>query len=184
MIRPRGLSAVALLTLVAGAGAAGLWAQERRSPFELPKSAPAAAAPAENSPIEFRGLFVKDGRQHFNFFDRAKSKSTWVVMNEAGASYQVKGFDANDDSVQVEFEGRSMRLALEKPKIANAPLVVPAPPAPTVAGATAPVAPPPVVLNPTPADEAKRLDAIAAEVRRRRAMRQQQSGAPGAPINQ
>lgn len=157
------------------------------SPF-LPPDVPAVAggaAVAQASPIEFRGVVVMGGRQRFNFFDPARKQSAWVGLAEAGGPYRVTAYDEGRETVTVEVEGRVLSLALEKAKIGSAP-----PPAnvPMVAGATAgaaAVATPspgvaPIVLNPTPADESKRLATIAAEIRRRRALRQQQpAAAPG-----
>lgn len=142
----------------------------KRSPF-LPPESQAAAPVAENTTIEFRGLLVMGGQQTFNFFEPAKRISTWVGLNESGSSVTVKSYDASADTVVVDFGGQTLTLSLQKVKISAAP-VPPVAALPSVA-ATAPVEQPPVVLNPTPADEAKRLDAIAAEVRRRRLLRQQ-----------
>lgn len=151
------------------------------SPF-LPPDTPAAvagSAASQGAPIEFRGVVVIGGRQRFNFFDPARKQSAWVGLAEPGMPYRVTAYDTARERVTVEVGGRVLELALEKTKIASSP-----PPANVpVAGAT-PAAPAaaavpgvaPVVLNPTPADEAKRLEAIAAEVRRRRALRQQQAG--------
>lgn len=142
----------------------------KRSPF-LPPEAQTAAPAAEHTNIEFRGVLVMGGQQTFNFFEPAKRISTWVGLNEGGSSVTVKSYDARADTVVVDFGGQTLTLALQKVKISAAP----APPVMAVpsAAATAPLEQLPVVLNPTPADEAKRLDAIAAEVRRRRLMRQQ-----------
>jgi hypothetical protein len=148
------------------------------SPF-LPPQAAAAAQPTENAPIEFRGILVIGGKQRFNFFDPAKRQSTWVGLNEPGAPYLVSRYDAGTESVLVDAGGRSLTLTLQKATISTAPAPanVPVGP-PAIAAGTAPVPQPPVVLNPTAADEAKRLEAIAAEVRRRRALRQQAETRP------
>lgn len=155
------------------------------SPF-LPPDAPSAVAgvvSAQGAPIEFRGVVVIGGRQRFNFFDPARKQSAWVGLEEPGMPYRVTAYDDARESVTVEMGGRVLTLALEKTKIASSP-----PPANVPAPGAAPAAPTaatpgvaPVVLNPTPADEAKRLEAIAAEVRRRRALRQQQTGPNPAP---
>lgn len=107
-------------------------------------------------------------------------------LAEVGGPYRVTAYDEGRETVTVEVGGRVLSLALEKAKIGSAPLPANVP---MVAGATAgaaAVAAPspgvaPVVLNPTPADEAKRLETIAAEVRRRRALRQQQPAAAPDP---
>ncbi|MFO1449749.1 MAG: hypothetical protein U1F61_16445 [Opitutaceae bacterium] len=162
-----------LLTAVAGAKAD--LPLSPVSPFRAPDQPAAAAAPTEGAPLEFRGVLVIGSKQQFGFYDPAKRQSVWVGMNESGSDYRVTRFDAGADTVTVEAGGRTLVLELQKVKIASAPVPANLPAAPVANfGAAAPaVAPPPVVLNPTPADEAKRLEAIAAEVRRRRALRQQ-----------
>lgn len=154
------------------------------SPF-LPPDAPAAVAgtAAQGAPVEFRGVVVMGGRQRFNFFDPARKQSVWIGLDEPGTPYRVTAYDDARESVTVEVEGRVLALTLEKTKIASSPPPGNVPMAgavPAVAGAPAPGVPP-VVLNPTAADEAKRLEAIAAEVRRRRALRQQGGAATPAP---
>jgi hypothetical protein len=76
----------------------------------------------------------------------------------------VRGYDAAKDAVTVDYNGQSITLTLHTAKIVSAPATLPAVPTP-IGG--------PVVLNPTPADEQRRLEAIAAEVNRRRQLRQQ-----------
>jgi hypothetical protein len=182
-----GVSLVLGLVLGGGASLSAAPSVSSVSPF-LPPDAPAVVpgtTGAQGAPIEFRGVVAMGGRQRFNFFDPARKQSAWVGLAEAGGPYRVTAYDEGRETVTVEVEGRVLSLALEKAKIGSAP-----PPAnvPMVAGATAgaaAVATPspgvaPIVLNPTPADEAKRLATIAAEVRRRRALRQQQpAAAPG-----
>ncbi|HRE08129.1 MAG TPA: hypothetical protein PKX00_21100 [Opitutaceae bacterium] len=150
------------------------------SPFQAPDQPATATAPTESAPIEFRGVFVTGSRQQFSFFDPGKRQSFWVGLNEAGADYRVTRYEADTETATVEGGGRTLTLTLHKVKIASAPAPANVPPAPAANfGAAQPaVAPPPVVLNPTPADEAKRLEAIAAEVRRRRALRQQTMTTP------
>lgn len=140
----------------------------RRSPF-MPPNAQAAAPVAENSPIEFHGVMVIGPTKYFNFFEPTKRVSTWVKLNESTAPILVKSFDGEAETVSVEHGGRTMTLALQKVKVSSAPMPV----AMTAPASVTPIEQPAAVLNPTPADEAKRLDAIAAEVRRRRLIRQQ-----------
>lgn len=175
----RGCGVAGLLVGVIGGGSVlgAVPSASQVSPF-LPPDTPAVVAGAtgaQGAPIEFRGVLVIGGRQRFNFLDPARKQSAWVGLGEPGMPYRVTAYDEARESVTVEVEGRVLVLTLEKTKIASSPPPANLPVAgavPAVAGAPAPgVAP--VVLNPTPADEAKRLEAIAAEVRRRRALRQQ-----------
>jgi hypothetical protein len=106
----------------------------------------------------------------FCIFDTARKTSTWVGLNEKGYDFVVKAQDSRSDSdaVTVFTQGRTLHLALRSAKVASAM---------AAAAPSSPAAPTPitqtVVVNPTPADEARRLEAVAAEVQRRRQMREQ-----------
>jgi hypothetical protein len=114
----------------------------------------------------------------FLIYDTAKKKDVWVGLNESGHDFVVKSADPSTDSVTVEYQGRSMHLALRPPKVASAGSVAAAggpPGTPSAVSST-------VVLNPTPADEQRRLDAVAQEVRRRRLERERAAtNVPGGP---
>ena len=139
------------------------------SPF-MPISASQASGPGPVQNLEFRGILEMDGVDYFNIANLATKKSAWVRLNQTGAPFAVKSHEVTPvgDVVSVEQGGQLLRLTMIRPKTTNAPLVVnPA------AGPRGPVFP--VVLNPTAADEARRMEAFAAEVRRRRLLRQQQA---------
>lgn len=139
------------------------------SPF-LPPSSAQSVGPGANATLEFRGIFEMDGVDYFNIADLTTKKSAWVRLNQPGAPFIVKAHEvtANGDMISVEQGGGLIRLAMIRPKIGNAPLVT----MPQM-GPRGPVFP--VILNPTAADEARRMEAFAAEVRRRRLLRQQQA---------
>jgi hypothetical protein len=144
------------------------------SPF-LPSgtlAAGAAAGPA--GPIELRGVMTTPEGAAFCIYDTAKKKNVWVGLNEPGHDFVVKTADASSDSVTVSYQGRTMKLDLHTAKVASAPAQ--ATPAGPVASS--------VVVNPSPADEQRRLDAVAQEVRRRRAERERsaQDSGPPAPL--
>jgi hypothetical protein len=106
----------------------------------------------------------------FSIYDPTRHSSTWTGLNDTSHEFIVRSYDAERDAVTVDFQGRSLNLALKTAKVASAPVIAPQPTPP--AGSPQPVGGP-VVLNPTPADEQRRLEAIAAEVNRRRMIRQQ-----------
>lgn len=140
------------------------------SPF-LPPSGPAQAAPTEDSQIELRGIMAAGDTVMFSIYDTTRRASTWVELNEAGRDFIVRSYDQDRDTVTIDHQGRTLTLALKTAKVGSAPAMSiasgsPPPPAPQPIGG-------PVVLNPTPADEQRRLEAIAAEVNRRRMIRQQ-----------
>ena len=152
------------------------------SPF-LPAGAPAGAA-TDNAMLEFRGATVIDQSPVFLIVDTTPptKKSVWVKLNETGHDFTVKNFDAQSDTVAVDYRGRLLSLALAKSKIgaSGVPIMPVAGGAP---GSQPPLGGPisPVVLNPTQADEARRLEAVTQEVLRRRQLRQQPAPTPGMP---
>lgn len=153
------------------------------SPF-LPPNAPgsAAQAGAPSGPVELRGMMATSQGIECCIYDTAKKTSVWVRVNETGNDFVVKTADPSSESATVDFQGRSMHLALRTAKVASAAATPSAGPGPGGPG-----------VLPSPADEQKRLDAVASEVRRRRLerekaaqARQQNNGAlpapaPGAP---
>jgi hypothetical protein len=160
---------------VLSAAAALVWADPCRadlaqaSPFLAPNTPDAGQAGGPSGPVELRGVMSTSQGDSYCIYDTAKKTGTWVGLNEPGYDFVVKSADPDGNSVTVNFQGRSMRLTLRTSKVAS---VGPA-------GSAGPAGPPgsagfspPAVLNPTPADEQRRLDAVAAEVRRRRLERE------------
>jgi len=144
------------------------------SPF-LPagSAATAAGASGPSTPVELRGIMATDGGVACCIYDTAKKTSTWVTVNEAGNDFVLKSIDPSGEAATVFYHGQAMKLALHESKVASAG-------SPPVAGTgTAPAVAPSV---PTASDEQKRLDAVAAEVRRRRLEREKAyQGGPGLP---
>lgn len=141
------------------------------NPFMPPASAGggAAAKPTADTPIELRGVMQAGDATMFSIYDPSRKTSTWVRLGETGRDFVVRRYDDRNDTVNVDYQGRTVTLALRTAKVASSPGNV----APLVAAPPPPPAGNPVVLNPSPADEQRRLEAIAAEVNRRRQLRQQ-----------
>lgn len=147
------------------------------SPF-LPAQNSGPAAPTAGASLEYRAFLEdRDGRL-FRVFDPAQKKGAWVRLNEheANLDFTLKQHDEGNDTVTVERQGRSMTLELRKPKVissgsAAAQAMMPPPVAP--ANQMPAAVTQSVVLNPSPADEANRLNAVATEIQRRRALRDQ-----------
>lgn len=144
-----------------------------QSPFLPPATATDTAAPTPDATLELRGIMAVGDSYKFSIYDSTKRMSAWLGLEEAGREFVVRSYDETRDTVTVDHQGRTLTLALKTAKVASAPAMaqpaanfVPPPPAPQPIGG-------PVVLNPTPADEQRRLEAIAAEVNRRRMIRQQ-----------
>lgn len=153
-------------------------------PFKPRNSAQVGGpAPTENAPIELRGIVSTKAGYLYGLYDPSKRQSVWVRKNDPSAEFVVRSHDVGNETVNVDYQGRTMTLALKAAKIETMPNV----PNPGMAGPRGPnmvtgqpVAPQPPQMNPSAAQEAARLEAVAAEVRRRRMLRQAavQNGQP------
>ena len=175
VMRPRAsyffwLSAAAM----ASGAASGAESQlSGKSPF-MPKASAGAAAPTANAPLEFVGYYEDSAGRLFRVRDTASKKGVWLRLNERSdePNLIVKQHDEKPNTLTVEHQGRVLTLAAREAKIASSGPLMPAgvspPPMPSNVPAAVTQS---VVLNPTPADEKNRLDSVAAEVTRRRALR-------------
>jgi hypothetical protein len=149
------------------------------SPF-MPPSAANVAAPTADAPIELRGFMETGEGMRFRLYDPARKSGAWVKLNERDATLDVvaKQFNATPDgeTLVVEHQGRTLTLAQRVSKVVSSGSAVQnmAPPPPVMSNVPQAVTQS-VVVNPTPADEARRLEAVASEVARRRALREQAS---------
>lgn len=164
------LFGVSALGWVASAAAQDLSGLLQRSPFGSTATGQTVAA---EGPLEFRSVMVDQGEMFFSIYQPANQTGLWVALNEAGNPFTVRSYDDKTETVTVEFQGRTMALALKQAKIHA---FVQKNPVMPQGGAPAPGAPPSAAPA-NAADEAGRLARVAEEVRRRRALRQQ----PGAP---
>lgn len=174
--------------MLVGTGSA--WAQlSASSPF-LPPQAPGAAGPAQPAPLEFAGYLTTAEGMKYVVRDPSKKISSFLRLNESDPNLGVvvKQHDMSQNTLTIEYQGKPLTLEVRKAKIissGNPAMMMPQPmpmPQPVTAN-VAPAVTQTVVVNPSPADEQKRLEAVAAEVARRRALREQagQPGAPGTP---
>lgn len=172
----RSLHLVTTLGLVAS-GAHGMDLNNliERSPFAPPgvtNTAPVSETPVQ---LEFRGIAADESGAMFSVYDLTTNRGYWVREGEAGL-ISVKSFDAAENQLVVEQGGRTLPLKLKRASIQAGAAVVAA------AGGTPNFPAPNVNANRTaanPAADAQRLEAVAAEVRRRRALRNAaQTGAP------
>ena len=148
------------------------------SPF-LPPSAATVAAPTAGAPIEFRGIMETGEGMRFRLYDPVRKSGAWVKLNERDTTLDVvvKQFNATPDSetLVVEHQGRTLTLAQRVSKVVSSGSAVQNMAPPPVMTNVPPAVTQSVVVNPTPADEARRLEAVASEVARRRALREQAS---------
>jgi len=148
-----------------------------RSPFMPPQSA-ATPGPTAGAPLEYRGYMETGEGRLYRIHDPAKKIGTWIKLNEKNPDFDVvaKQHDNDQDTLTIEHQGKTLTLAERKPKIVSSGAAAAAMPPPVATPPQSNVAPAvtqAVVLNPTPQDEQRRLDAVAAEVARRRALREQ-----------
>lgn len=116
---------------------------------------------AAGGAIELRGEMSTPDGLAFCIYDTTLKKAVWVHEGEKGNPFIVKSHDLNRDSVVVTYQGKTMNLALPIVKVASSGPGV----APTVNAAA----------SATPsAEDAQKLAAIAAEVARRRQLREQE----------
>ena len=101
-------------------------------------------------------------------------------MNERNPDFDVlaKQHDGDHKSLTIEHGGKIITLAERESKVVSSGSAAQAMPQPQPVPAAQPANVAPavtqtVVLNPTPADEQRRLEAVASEVARRRALREQ-----------
>jgi len=150
------------------------------SPF-MPQASGSSTA-GQNGPLEFRGVIMERGSYSFSLFDQGAKQSYWVGLNEPGLPFVVRSYDRTSDTVTVEQRGRTLALTLAaartipvNPAMApqpapGAPAGQPGQPPGTAAGGQVQPLPGSISPNGITPDEAQRLQRIADEIRRRRAV--------------
>ncbi|MFA6959235.1 MAG: hypothetical protein WC205_00615 [Opitutaceae bacterium] len=168
-----------LLLTVSGASAAvSLDGLATHSPFMLQQEEEAAPTVTASAAVEFRGLISSKDGVFFGLYDRTRNTGAWVKKNDKSSDFQVRSYDEANDMVTLDYQGQKFTLALSSAKIGTAapsPVVVAPPPG----GPPVPGAPGAPVAAGARVDDQRRLESVAAEVRRRRALRQ--SGGTGQP---
>jgi len=160
-----------------------VWGEEiqlvGRSPF-LPAGVQAAAVPTSNGPIELRGV-LDDGENGlmFSILDTTTNTASWVHLDESGHPYVVRShrYIGRRDEVKVDYQGQQITLVSGPARVASSlgggsNQSQFATPAATAALTRA------VTTTPTAESERQRLDAIAAELARRRQLRNQAGSTP------
>lgn len=140
----------------------------------------ATAPPSVLDKIEFRGVLTLDGTTYVTLFDAAKSKSYTVELGETVETMKVTDYRVSNetDTVLVTMGSESRRIELRKPKIVAiaaqpTPPAVPVPQVPQVPGVpmVQPVPPTPGITQMSDEEVRQRMQRVAEEIRRRRAMR-------------
>jgi hypothetical protein len=157
---------------VASAASVSLDGLVKNSPFMPPQSEQAAApVVTEGAAVEFRGMITTKEGQLFGLYDRTKNIGAWVKQADAGADFRVSSYDPSADLVTLDYQGQRYTLPLSSARVgaaAPSPLPVVNNGNPQHGGATRVTAVPGRRGN----NDQQRLESVAAEVRRRRALRQ------------
>jgi hypothetical protein len=171
-------------------GAVSPLVAQNNSPFLPPAAATNVATPTAGAPLQYKGFMEDSNGTRYRIHDPARKSGAWLKLNERDATFDVtvKQAGQNNATVVVEYQGRTITLALPESKVGSsgsAAAVVPVAAPPPQMTNVPPAVTQAVVVNPTPADEQRRLQAVADEVSRRRALREQaqqqmnQGGPPG-----
>ena len=150
------------------ASAARFEALTARNPFAPTVQAVAGPGEVEQGPLEFRGLVVDASGTAYSLFDSAAAKGFWISAEDTSGPIQVKSYDAASGTLEVSQNGKALKLKLKQAVIQagqSVAAMMPPPVNPVTPGKQPGIAPG------GNANDARRLEAVAAEVRRRRALR-------------
>jgi hypothetical protein len=164
------VTSLCLCTAAPAVAAVNLQTLIDRSPFAPPPDQAASEGPTEQGVLEFRGMVEEGGQRAYSVFDATANKARWLMVGE-GDTFKVKSFDPSTNQLEIEQQGKSVKLALKRSTIQAGAAVVSAPPPngqPNVNAANQ-------------ANDARRLETVAAEVRRRRALRTNAVATPVPP---
>src|ERR1035437_9348499 len=159
-----------LLGLMPGKAASQLDSLLANSPFGSAKTGGQSADATGNQPFELHGVLEENGQQLFSIFDTTTKHSRWLGLNATNDDLVIKSYDADAHTVSLDQHGRIFSLTLKS--------------GPRVVQNTPPPMKNPGVNNGQPAQfqpngaagkgpDAQRLQQIADEIRRRRALRAQ-----------
>ncbi len=143
-----------------------------RNPFAPSGHTSQASTPAEQSTLEFRGVVTDGAGTSYSIFDTSTNKGRWVRAEDTEGPVRVRAYDAGNGTLELEQNGRPLTLTLKRVVIQAGQPVAVAMPNPGAGG---------VVRGADGAADARRLEAVAAEVRRRRALRNAAQAQQGRP---
>ncbi len=139
-----------------------------RSPFAPPGGPASTEAPPEAGTLEFRGVVVDESGTAYSVFDATANRGYWVREGGDGP-IRVKSYNSQDNLLEIDQNGRSVKLQLKRATIQTGAAIAVSAPRPGNNQARPPQ--PGGSPSANPAADARRLEAVAAEVRRRRALR-------------
>ena len=174
-----------LLSPAAGIAANQLDSLLNSSLFGTPAKA-GQAADTGNQAFEFRGVSTVNGQQLFSIYDTSTKHSLWLGLNDSSSEVVVKNYDADAGTISLEKSGQVLSLTVKSgPRIAQniPPPMQPGMQQPGVPGMPGQQGQPNGMAK---GPEAQRMQQIAEEIRRRRALRQQgpqpATGGPQMPM--
>lgn len=127
--------ALTLACLLGGLGeacAVDLQSLVDRSPFSLASQGAGGEGVAEpQGTWEFRGVATDAEGTVFSLFDPGTNKGRWLRAEDNDGPVRIKGFDPANGVLEIEQDGRPVRLALKRAVIqAGQPVAAMVPPAP------------------------------------------------------
>ncbi len=164
------LTAGSVFGLSSGVAASQLDSLLANSPFGSVKTG--QPVDSGNQPLEFRGISEENGQQFFSVLDTTTKRSRWISVNDSSGDLVVKNYNAEANTLTVEQNGHALTLTLKSgPRVAqNIPPPMPQGMPPGNNGLPGQTMTNSMVGK---GPEAQRLQMIAEEIRRRRALRQQ-----------
>jgi hypothetical protein len=171
--------------------------------YEVPNKPAEPPKPSPVAQFELRSIMVLNGVHTFSLYDTKTKKGFWIDLNETVEGVSISDYNESDESINVRSGGYSRRLKLKEAQIV-ALKVAPPPRTPTSSSTapdlnSVPPNPPNMIPGPPPSappsgvpsraainnlsdEEVRaRMQRVAEEIRRRRAMRR--SMADGAAKN-
>jgi len=145
------------------------------------ETVPEAVEVVEDAELQFCGVFGDGADKRFLIYNVTSRRSSWLKLNQEGPDELfVESFDSEQSTVSIRQGSRNLTLGLQAARIVGGPASTSAP---VALSGTSQDLQSTVKVNPTPSDERRRLDAVAAEVRRRRAARAAAAAGNPAPGN-
>ena len=144
------------------------------SPFLSPQNSRGGTAPTVDAPLELRGVVELPDGTAFRVVDPARKIGAWLRLNERDPDLGVvvKQRDPENDTVTVEHQGRTFTLALHQAKVVSTGA---AKPNGGIVPSATQMMPGATVNGPKPSAplQQAQMDAVAAAVAQRRALRDQ-----------
>ena len=89
-----------------------------RSPFSpMAQEAGGAGVPEPRDTLEFRGIATDAEGTAYSIFDTATNKGRWLRADDQADAIRVTGFDMADGTLELERNGRPLRLSLKRATI-------------------------------------------------------------------